>query len=367
MKGIIISICLVSLIKTAAADKAQDPACFELQELPEIQVVEKKLKELNVENKKLMVEYTQMCEENKHLIDLKTEESKKLLEKVSVDWEPNRKRLKEIRTDLLVYQRFQKAIDSVKNEITKEENYARRNIIKEMKKELPYDLYKEVPLYKKLIEEAGFRLMDLPFRPEDSLRKAVSNYEKKMNECKKNAFAYLWGKPSSLRALENKKRKEGFKGEKRVKVLSETVPQIKACNAKYNELQKKIKDKNYTDKELAEYSLDELKKKYTAESMEQLRQRDSLAWEMDEEYRKIQKAWQDIAKEQKKLLYEKWFTEKRESFDEYCKWLTLKARTKAQLGLVELKKRHSIRNVSSAKSFKKEVEAHHNCKGCSHH
>lgn len=345
-----------SLSRNVCAEEQEVERFYRYSKLPEVKLLEKKLKELNLELNTLLNELSQLREKYRSLANSENDKDKKVIESVKKSWEPKAERIKELRNSIYYYRRIANAAESAKKDIAEEQNYIRRVFYNGFKNHFMYGFGQKASKYNWLKQNADMILDYDWYENENTLKDKITEMDKAMKECQDTAFAELWQNDSKLKELEEKKQVEAIKGDKRLEVLGKTIPEIKACRDQYNKIAKKIKNKNYTAEELEQNDLTKLTEKYNKVARKILRQEALLAREIDEEWSNVQIKCQEIGEMQRKRLYEKWFSEKHDSFEEYCSLLTIKLRSEAQLGLIKLRRDRSLKSKKIG----------HNCTDCKH-
>ena len=182
----------------------------------------------------------------------------------------------------------------------------------------------------------------------------------------------MWKEQVELSLLEDKKNKEAAFTDARRREATEKNPKMKAIKVQCSQIERKIRNKRYTQEELSTQSVEQLNKMYTLKRKELLKLFDTTMFELDKEFGASCSRWQALAQEQNELYYKSWYTTHKKEFEEYSHLLYLKLRAEAELELLKRKKASKGSVVS--KSVHKHNSTHtdtsasvHKCgEGCSH-
>lgn len=286
--------------------------------------------ELRNKNEVLFVEVNKIMKEKAKIKETDDPEVVERVEKMHAEFRKYQDERGPILTQLGRYAEFLQLIEKRKSKIIREENFVRNGILCELKKELPNELYKETPFYRQIIKDPSLELTTQPSLIVDALDiEFISKCNGKMRSL---FFDKAWKETVSheqLKEIREQVRTLCKKRDQRLEYLASTVPEIKECYTKYHEIKDQIDAQGYDP--------DEIDRQYRLQ-LDTIVKPHDLSLKLDENYRENFKELELMNEKKHQMILELWAESKSESFMEYCKWLTLKAKHRAYHQLAEQRK-----------------------------
>lgn len=307
-------------------EKAEE---FQFINYPEINqmIVNLKKKRSDIEKTRdsICEELLKLREESIKLCDSKdSEDLKRIAELEALSLAKSHERNNQI---LLArrYNEFIHLMEHRKSEIVREQNFLRRIIVRELAEGLPNALFKESPFYKQLVNEPNLELeTDIVLRSE-KIDSFITCCNTKLANLRAQGIREVERDPS-LEPLKVQIREAAELAGARCKEVIEANPELKALKEERMAIREKI--------DAAGYSSDERNRQYILQ-VDVIKSPTVLARKLDDVYRQLFENMLRLVDQKNQKLLELWAESKSESFIEYCKWLTLKAKHRAYHQLAE--------------------------------